>query len=334
MLVENFASSASVRTSVSSAARPTTEASTARPAAATASSSAPGCSGGNNRTGVRELLRQAASAAASPAATPSAIHRIEPDPASPEGNLARIEALVTPRTRVIQVSHITCTTGQVMPAREIAAFARSRGIWCHIDGAQSAGAIPLALSALGCDSYAFSGHKWLGGPHETGVLFLRRDRLEAVAPTGIGAYSGEVPQLPGQLKYFDAASRHEYGTRNAALAQGLAAAVQLQETIGRERIAAHGAALAAELHAACTGLEGITLLTPRPTAMRGAITTIRHARADAPRFFGYLMEKHRLRCRPVTEQDLGAVRISTHVFNSAAENERIVAAVRASPREL
>ncbi|MDI1318733.1 MAG: aminotransferase class V-fold PLP-dependent enzyme, partial [bacterium] len=123
----------------------------------------------------------------------------EPDATSAEGNLARIRALVTPRTKAIQVSHITCTTGLVFPVTAIAEFARARGIWFHVDGAQAAGMIPLDLPALGCDSYAFSGHKWLGGPHETGVLYLRRDRLEAVAPTGIGAYSGELPQLPGEI---------------------------------------------------------------------------------------------------------------------------------------
>lgn len=258
----------------------------------------------------------------------------EPDPASPEGNLARIRALVTPKTRVIQVSHITCTTGLVMPVAAIAEFARSRGLWFHVDGAQSAGMIPLDLHALGCDSYAFSGHKWLGGPHESGVFYLRRDRLEDVAPTGIGAYSGELCLLPGDIKYSAAASRHEYGTRNAGLALGLVAAVNLQEEIGRTRVAAHGRGLATQLQAEFARIDGLALLTPRHDELRASITTIRHPRADVHKLFGYLLEKHRLRCRPVTEQDLGAVRISTHVFNSAAENERIIAAVRASVRDL
>jgi selenocysteine lyase/cysteine desulfurase len=258
----------------------------------------------------------------------------EPDPASPEGNLARIAGLVTPRTRVIQVSHITCTTGQVMPVAAIAEFARGRGLWFHVDGAQSAGMIPVDLHALGCDSFACSGHKWLGGPHESGVFYLRRDRLEEVAPTGIGAYSGELSQLPGEIRYSATAARHEYGTRNAGLALGLVAAVRLQAEIGRDRIAARGRELAGELQEEFSRLDGITLLTPRAESMRAAMTTIRHARAGAHKFFGYLLEKHGLRCRPVTEQNLEAVRISSHVFNSAAENRRIIAAVRAAARDL
>lgn len=262
------------------------------------------------------------------------VRLFEPDHASAEGNLDRIRKLVTPRTRVVQVSHITCTTGLVMPVPAIAEFARGNGLWFHVDGAQSAGMVPLNLPALGCDSYAFSGHKWLGGPHETGVLCLRRDRLDRVAPTCIGAYSGDLAQLPGEIRYVEAATRHEYGTRSAGLVLGLTEAVRLQGEIGRERIAAYGRALANELHDEFSHLADLEVLTPRPPELRASITTIRHPRADATRLFGYLMEKHRLRCRPVTEQNLGAVRISTHVFNSAAENRRIIAAVRASLREL
>jgi selenocysteine lyase/cysteine desulfurase len=262
------------------------------------------------------------------------VRLFEPDPASPEANLARIRALVTPRTKVIQVSHITCTTGLVMPVAAIAALARESGIWFHIDAAQSLGMIPVDLAAIGCDSAAFSGHKWLGGPHETGLLYIRHDRLEAVALTGVGAYSAELPHLPGELHYFGATSRHEYGTRNAGLIAGLAEAVRLQEAIGRDRIAAHGRELATQLLNKLARIDGIAVLTPRHEALRASITTIRHARADAPKLFGYLLNHHQLRCRPVTEQGLNAVRISTHVFTSRAETERVIAGVHAAARDL
>jgi selenocysteine lyase/cysteine desulfurase len=258
----------------------------------------------------------------------------EPDHESAEGNLARIRELVSPRTKVIQISHATCTTGLVFPAREIAEFARARDIWFHIDGAQTVGMVPVDIGALGCDSYAFCGHKWLGGPHETGGLFIRRDRLEAVAISGIGAYSGEWPDFAQPMRYFAAASRHEYGTRSAAQVLGLAEAVRFHEKIGVDRIATRGRELAEMLLAAFANIEGITVLTPRPPAMRSAMTTIRHARAGGGQLTGYLAEKHGLRCRMVSEQGLQAVRISTHLFNSPAECERIIAAVQASVRDL
>jgi selenocysteine lyase/cysteine desulfurase len=258
----------------------------------------------------------------------------EPDEASSESNLARIRALVTRRTKVIQVSHITCTMGLVMPVRAIAEFAQAHGIWFHIDGAQSVGMIPVNLEAIGCDSYAISGHKWLGGPHETGVFYLRRARLEEVAVTEIGSHSGEMPFLPGVIALEPSVTRFEYGTRNLGLITGLAAAAALQEQIGRERIAAHGHGLATQLLTGLDGLAGIEILTPRAQAMRGSMITIRHARADANKLTVYLKKQHRLRCRPVSEQRIEGVRISTHVFNSTADCERVIAAVRASTRDL
>eukprot|EP01031_Cornospumella_fuschlensis_P000001 gene1-biopygen1 len=122
--------------------------------------------------------------------------------------------------------------------------------------------IPVDLHGIGCDSFALSGHKWIGGPHETGALYLRREKLAAVAVTLIGAHSAEMPFLPGELSYVKTAARHEYGTRNAGLIVGLAAAVELQEHIGRERIATYGRELATYLLRELSQIDGITVLSP------------------------------------------------------------------------
>jgi kynureninase len=115
------------------------------------------------------------------------VRLFEPDPRDPAGNVTRIAALINSRTRVVQVSHVTAPTGLLMPVAEIAALCRGRGVWFHLDGAQSAGMLPFTMRETGCDSYATSGHKWLGGPLETGVLFVRRDRMNEVAAAHVGA---------------------------------------------------------------------------------------------------------------------------------------------------
>lgn len=258
----------------------------------------------------------------------------EPANESPEENLRRILALVTPRTRVIQVSHITCTTGLILPVAAIAAAARSRGIWFHVDGAQAIGMVPLNLAALECDSYAASGHKWLGAPHETGLLYLRRSRWNDVAPTGIGSYSAEVSWLPGDIHYAPGAWRHEYGTRNAATIEAVAEAMRFQRAIGTDRIAARGHEMASFLHDELSRLSGVTLLSPRDPALRGSMVTFQHPRANAARTFRFLLDQRGLRCRPVTEQGLQGVRVSTHLSNLPDECERVVAGVRDSLREL
>lgn len=253
----------------------------------------------------------------------------EPDPNSAAGNLERIEALVTPRTRVIQVSHVTAPTGIRMPVREIAALAHSRGLWFHVDGAQSAGMIPVNLHDIGCDSYATSGHKWMGGPHGTGALYVREARLDEVSPTEIGSYSAGDPDfhLPDRFGYVPTAIRYEPGTRNAALIAGMAAAAVFQTDIGVARIAERTQALARMLQARLREISGVTVLTPADASLSAAITTLKAERVPFDQLYA-AYSAAQMRCRIVTERGLDAVRVSTHIFNTEAEVERVVDVTR------
>lgn len=250
-----------------------------------------------------------------------------PATGDPAENVDRIKALMTRRTRVVQVSHITAPTGIVMPVAAIGQLCRERGVWFHVDAAQSVGMIPVSAAQLGCDSLATSGHKWLGAPLETGLLFVRKERLDDVAPTLVGAYSGEADTLPGDLKLSPTAVRYEYGTRNAAAAVGLAAAVQFQEQIGRERIAERGRTMAERVHAGLDKVPTVEVLTPKTAAAHASMVTFRSSTVPHDQLFGRLMKDHAMRCRPVTEEKLNALRVSTHCFNSPAECEALVRAV-------
>jgi selenocysteine lyase/cysteine desulfurase len=256
-----------------------------------------------------------------------AVKVFEPDPHDPAVNVERITRLITRRTRVVQVSHVTAPTGIVMPVTEIARVCRERGIWFHLDGAQTAGMFPVAMRELGCDSYATSGHKWLDGPLETGVLFVRQERLDEVAPTLVGAYSGELDALPGEFRLTPTAVRYEYGTRNSATAVGLAEAVKLQERIGPERVAARGRALMEQVRAGLSRLRGIEILTPASPAMSASMIAFRAATVPFDQLFARLLKEHAIRARPVSEQKLNALRVSTHVFNSPAECDALVVGV-------
>jgi selenocysteine lyase/cysteine desulfurase len=256
-----------------------------------------------------------------------AVKLFEPDSRDPAENVARIVALMTPRTRAVQVSHITAPTGIVLPVVEMAKVCRERGIWFHVDGAQSAGMIPVNVRELGCDSYATSGHKWLSGPLETGVLFVRREKIAELTPTLVGAYSGELDGLPGELRLAPTALRYEYGTRNSAAAVGLAEAVKFHERVGPDRIAARGRALAQRVRAGLTRIRGVDVLTPSTPGMSAAMITFRTAAVPHDQLFGRLMKDHGIRARPVTEQKLNALRVSTHMFNTPAECDALIAAV-------
>jgi selenocysteine lyase/cysteine desulfurase len=255
----------------------------------------------------------------------------EPDPSSAAGNLERIEAIITERTRVIQVSHVTAPTGIRFPVEEIARLARDRGIWFHIDGAQSAGMFPIDLKAIGCDSYATSGHKWMGAPHGTGILYVPEERLDDVAPTEVGAYSDRGEGgfvIPDILEYTPKAQRYEPGTRNAALIAGIVEAVRFLERIGMERVAKRGQTLARRLQDGLRELPGVAILTPSDPTLSGSITTFKSDRVPYNVLFTQLLEKHNMRCRVVTEEGLDALRVSTHVFTAVEEVDRLIAATR------
>lgn len=252
------------------------------------------------------------------------VRMFEPDRTTAAGNLERIEALITSRTRVVQVSHITAPTGIIMPVDEIARLCRDRGIWFHIDGAQSAGAIPFDLAAIGCDSYATSGHKWLCAPHGTGILHVREDRLSDVIPTEVGAYSNSDYELPDVFDYTPTAQRYEPGTRDIASVVGMQAAIEFMQSITMERVTSYIRDLGVYLHQGLLTLDGVEVLTPDDPAMRAGMTTYKVAGVRYDELYRRLLQDHKLRCRIVTERGLDALRVSTHVFNSRADCDRVI----------
>ena len=252
----------------------------------------------------------------------------EPDTLTPENNLDRIFDLVNPRTRAIQVSHLTAPTGIRFDTGAIAREARKRGIWFHVDGAQSAGMIPVNLHEMGCDSYATSGHKWLNGPQESGILYIAANRLEEIACRHAGAHSNEHYELPDAFTYNPTAQRHEYGTRNAATISGLESALILQELIGLERIARHGKFLANCSRMALSDIPGLEILTPSHPEMHQAMITFRLKGRDGKDVAHELSTAHNCRCREVSERGLNAVRVSWHVYHQEGDVEELVSSVR------
>lgn len=252
----------------------------------------------------------------------------DPSNTDAAGMLQRIAEQINPRTRIIQVSHVTAPTGILLPVSDFAQLARQHGCWFHIDGAQSAGMLPINLHAIGCDSWATSGHKWLGAPHGTGVLYIRADRLDAVRPTEVGAYSDAGYALPDRFEYIDSARRHESGTRNAPLVVGLEAACRFMDGIGMERVRDRGLELTTRLRDGLASRHDIDILTPQEDALRGSILSFRSPAMDFRELYQTISADFQLRIRIVTEADLNAIRISLHVFNNEEDVDRVVEAVR------
>jgi L-cysteine/cystine lyase len=171
-----------------------------------------------------------------------------------------IAGAITTRTRVIALSHVMWSTGAVLPLRELADLARERGVLLVVDGAQSAGQIPVALHALGVDAYAMAGQKWLCGPEATGALYVRRDRFADIAPTYL-RYAQFDPS--GYILPAPSAQRYEigefYGPGLLAFAAGLR---WLRDEVGLDWAYARTAELGQRVHAGLSALDGVTVVTP------------------------------------------------------------------------
>lgn len=166
---------------------------------------------------------------------------VAPTDATGEFDLGAFEALLSPRTRMVAVTHVSNVTGTVLPVENIARLAHRRGAMVLVDGCQAIPRMPVDVQAIGCDFYAFSGHKAYG-PSGVGILYGRYDALAAMPPwqTGGGmitsvAYAGTEFQEPPH--------RFEAGTPDIAGAVGLKLALDFIEGFGREAIREHEAAL-------------------------------------------------------------------------------------------
>lgn len=141
----------------------------------------------------------------------------------------KVEEAMTPRTRLVSISHVDWTTGEVLPLAEISALARDRGALTLVDGAQSIGNIPVDVPATGVDMYAFTGHKWVLGPEGMGGLYVRPGLTPEVSSTSLGFASLSDPTAfdaeGGYRDHFHSgARRFEASTMSPALAAGFATA--------------------------------------------------------------------------------------------------------------
>lgn len=151
--------------------------------------------------------------------------------------IEQLDELLTERTRLVAFTHVSNGIGTINPVEEIVAAAKRVGARVLVDGAQAAPHQPLDVQVLGCDFYVFSGHK-MCGPTGIGVLWGRRELLEALAPYQGGGEMIELVELE-RATYKSPPHRFEAGTPNIADAVGLAVAMDYLERIGRERIQAH-----------------------------------------------------------------------------------------------
>jgi isopenicillin-N epimerase len=207
---------------------------------------------------------------------------------NPAQVLTLLNDAITPRTRIIFFSHITTVTGVVLPAKEICALARSKGILSAVDGAHVTGMMRLNVHDLGCDLYSSSPHKWLQAPKGSGFLYVRDEVIDRLWNT-IATEGWEESKLRAERF-------QRIGSSNVPSLWGLRAAVELANKIGMERIEKRhrqqGDYILGEMMK--RGAESWT--SPDP-ALRCAIATVNVPPIQRMDLENWLWKTHKIRIR-------------------------------------
>jgi len=176
-------------------------------------------------------------------------------------DLSHVDELLTKQVKMLSMVHISNSMGSVNPVAELCAKARKLGITTLVDGAQSAGHLPVDVQAIGCDFFAFSGHK-ICGPTGIGVLYGRQELLDAMPPYQGG---GEMILTVGydKTEFKHAPHRFEAGTPDISGPIGLHAAMDYLDAIGRENIWKHDQDLANYAVEKLSAMNGIRIFGPK-----------------------------------------------------------------------
>lgn len=258
---------------------------------------------------------------------------IAPSDASGQIDIDALERMITPRTKLIAITHVPTQGGLVNPAEAVGEVARRHGLIYLLDACQSVGQVEVDVQRIGCDILSGTGRKFLRGPRGTGFLYVSGAILDWIDPPFIDLHSATWTG-PDSFVWAEGAKRFENWESNVAGRVGLTAAVRYARGIGVGRIEQRVAGLGARLRDALAEVEGVTV---HDLGMRkSGIVTFRKGDLDPVGIAA------RLRARainvsvsslPYARLDLGArglgslVRASVHYFNTEAEIEKFVEAV-------
>ncbi|MGB3682695.1 MAG: aminotransferase class V-fold PLP-dependent enzyme [Rubrobacteraceae bacterium] len=242
---------------------------------------------------------------------------------SPPVTAEKIEEAMTDRTKLIALSHVDWTTGEVLPLEEICAAARERGVLTLVDGAQSVGNMPVDAPATGADMYAFTGHKWVLGPEGMGAFFVRPDCQTYSPNLGFASLAKPADFSPeGDYELHTGARRFEASTMSPAVAGGFAAAAETVSDRGEEgyKEIQRRADILMEL---LSENPRVILHTPRPA--RTGLVGFEIEGIPAKEAAEKLLEQ-RFVVRFIPEPN-HFVRASVHLFNTEEEIEALARAV-------
>jgi selenocysteine lyase/cysteine desulfurase len=244
-------------------------------------------------------------------------------PPSQEYLVDRFRQAITPRTRVIEVTHITNLSGQIMPVREIVELARPRGIEVFVDGAHAFAHFPFTRDQLGCDFYGTSLHKWLLAPIGTGFLYVRKEKQGKLWPLMAAPAS-----MDENIRKYE-----EIGTHPAANHNAISAALAFHQGIGSERKIARLRYLRDRwARRLLKESDRVQILTQLDTPYGGGIGLVHVEGLDVGKLGGWLLDRHRIVSTPIGHPEFTGLRVTPNVYTTIDEvdifTEKMLEAIR------
>ncbi|MHB1159665.1 MAG: cysteine desulfurase [Chloroflexota bacterium] len=248
-------------------------------------------------------------------------------------NLSNVDELITDRTRIVAVSHMSNVLGTINPVRQLADLAHARGALMLADGAQSVPHMPVDVDDLGCDFLAFSGHKMLG-PTGIGVLYAREELLEKMDPF-MGGGSMIMDVTCESATWNDIPYKFEAGTPNVAGAVGLGAAIDYLQQLGMENVRQHEIELTTYALEKLGEVKDLMLFDPRDPQIRGGVISFNFFDIH-PHDVGTILDQEGVAiraghhcCQPLMKWlDVSATaRASFYIYNTESEVDVLVNAL-------
>jgi selenocysteine lyase/cysteine desulfurase len=263
---------------------------------------------------------------------------------TPEQILEAFSRLLTPRTRLVALSHVTQDRGIRLPVAEMCRLARERGIFTFIDGGQAAGQLKVDISAIDPDFYAILGYKWMAGPYGTGALYVAermRDVLD-ISLTGSNV-STDIDFETGAVEWLPYPKRLEMGSVSYPVMAGLGVAVEYIEKTGIEVIQQRTQQLRRWFRSLLVKAPKVVCYEPEHAELATGMVAYGVAGVTGRDLAAYL-HQHKVWCRALTVEPrhrathrkgvygLQGVRLCTAYFNSEEELERAAEIMAKMPR--
>jgi isopenicillin-N epimerase len=227
---------------------------------------------------------------------------------------AEFEKAISPKTRVILISHVINITGQMMPVKSICNLAKSKGIEVIVDGAHAFAHFDFKQPDLGCDYYGTSLHKWLFAPKGTGLLFVKRDKIEKMWPLMAADKSQKT-----DIRKFE-----EIGTHPAAPRLAIGEAILYHNGIGAKRKEERLRYLSRYWMTKLKDLPNVRFHTSWEPNQSCGIANVEIVGVDPGALGTYLMDKHKILATAIVHDEFKGIRVTPSVYTTLKELDRFV----------